>query len=545
MTQEATDALSSILGLDLDGLDDIERADFIDAARRNRVTGAYARRAIRSGDPELAVALAADLARADLDLMRALTAPESVRPPDDLGIDWDALGLASRPGFLAPDDPVAFALRDLEPAKPRAWRELAERRGGQQLPPAGDWLFWLIMAGRGFGKTWTGSNVLAEWAVKEPGDYALVAPTFGDARKICVEGKESGLLLALGDDLVEYNKSDYIVHARGGARIILGSADAPARLRGYNFRGAWIDELASFVNLKELWDEILLPALRIGEFPRSVITTTPKRGNYLLKELLDRADAGDPTVVLTRGRTLDNAANLSSAFMTNIYGRLAGTAAGRQELDGELLEDVEGALVSMPLVEATRIRRAKLVPELRRIVVGVDPAATNSETSDQCGIVVMGIGGPPVGATPRHAGEHLYVLENASLHASPESWARRVLEVAASWGADAIVAERNNGGDMVETMIRMVARAERLPMPRYYGAWASRGKLTRAEPVSGVWQQHRLHIVGAMPLLEDRWTSWVPGRGPSPDELDASVWAACGLMPELSRGGSDEVRIIA
>lgn len=476
----------------------------------------------------------------EADLLRAILGATPSALAD--GVDWSALGLGGPPAFLDSADPVLAALRELEPPRPRAWRATAR---SAQIPPWGDWLFWLILAGRGFGKTFTGANTLAEWAVRTPGDYALVAPTFGDARKICVEEKRSGLLAALADDLVDYNKSDYIVHVRGGSRIVLASADAPDRLRGYNFSGAWLDELASFGNLEEVWGEALLPALRIGRYPRVVITTTPRRGNAVLKELLERHGKGDPMVRVTRGATKDNLANLSEAFVANIYKRYAGTALGRQELEGELLDDVEGALIRGALVEATRILDPDQVPPLRRIVVGVDPSVTSETTSDQCGIVVVGLGDAPVGRPGAVEGDHLYFLEDATLRAQPEAWARRVLEVADEWSADAIVPERNNGGDMVETMIRMVARAEGRRTPRIVPVWASRGKLTRAEPVAGVWQQERAHVVGAWPEYEDCWTGWVPGQGRSPDPLDAGVWGSVNLMPELAVGRRGEVRLIA
>jgi phage terminase large subunit-like protein len=533
---------------DLDPVDAAERAAFLrqvgeDAARLSAATAGVGAYANAGADPAVVADLAASLRAVDPfdDLVEAILGATPGKTLD--GVDWSALGLAGTPGYIAPDDPVLCALRELEPPLPRAWRRRAR---AAQLPPAGvTWMFWLILAGRGFGKTWTGANVLAEWAVNEPGDYALVAPTFGDARKICVEEPESGLLAALGDDLLNYNKSDYVIYVRGGSRIVLASADTPDRLRGYNFRAAWLDELASYPNIQELWDESLLPAVRKGRQPRFIITTTPRRGNPVLKELLRRAEDGDPDVVVTRGRTADNLANLSARFVEAIYKRYKGTKTGRQELDGELLDDVDGALVSSALVEATRIRVADVVPVLRRIVVGVDPAVTSKKTSDRCGIVVVGIGPAPKGMPGIVRGDHLYVLEDATVRGTPEHWARRALEVAEEWGADAIAAETNNGGELVTTMVRMVARAEGLRVPRIIGVWAARGKLTRAEPVAGVWEQGRVHCVGAFPEYEDCWTGWVPGAEESPDPLDAGVWASVQLMPELSIKGGGESRIIA
>lgn len=545
--------------------DDAALADFLkrvaDDAERLAIAatpaGVYA--GVDDGpDPLQVESLVASLnsVDADRDLVHAiLSSQPEVRL---VGVDWmdlarhmatspegDAVAAAATglaPDYLDAADPVLAALRHMEPPPVRKWRSRARPN---QLPPPGDWLNWLILAGRGFGKTWTGANVLAEWAVLNPGDYALVAPTFGDARKICVEEPRSGLLAALGDDLINYNKADFVVHVKGGSRIILASADAPDRLRGYNFSGAWLDELASFKDIETLWGESLQPALRIGRFPRTVITTTPRRGNPVLKELLTAFGKDDPMVRVTRGATRDNFANLSEAFVANIYKRYAGTSLGRQELDGEMLEEVEGALIKPVLVEATRVLDPDEVPPLRRIVVGVDPSGTDKATSDKCGIVVVGIGLPNGAIDSVVHGEHLYFLEDRSLRASPEGWARRVLEVAHEWGADAIVAEKNAGHDMVETMIRMVAKAEQRQIPRIHTVWASKGKATRAEPVAGVWEQRRAHVVGAWPEFEDCWTAWVPGQGSSPDPLDAGVWAACELMPELAIDAPREVRVIA
>jgi len=200
------------------------------------------------------------------------------------------------------------------------------------------------------------------------------------------------------------------------------------------------------------------------------------------------------------------------------------------------------------LLELTRIRDVAHVPELRRIVVGVDPSGSGKASADRCGLVVSGIGSAPVGVDYPDGvveGEHLYFLEDASARLSPERWATRALDLADEWGADTIVAERNMGHDLVETMIRMVARTQKRRCPRIQSVWAARAKQARAEPVVGVWEQFRAHIVGGMPGFEDCWTSWVPGEGgESPDPLDAGVWAACGLMPELALGSATEVRML-
>jgi len=411
-------------------------------------------------------------------------------------------------------------------------------------------MFWVLCAGRGFGKTFSGSNVLVEEALAHVGDYAAIGPTFGDAKKIMAAGP-SGLLVAAGSDVASFNQADYIIFLRNGSRIVLASADVPDRLRGWNLRMAWVDELGSYgPRARELWDAVLLPALRIGEHPRAVITTTPRRGNTVLVDLLARAERGDPTVHVTRGRTADNKANLSDTFVETIYARFAGSALGAQELDGILLEDVPGALVDTELIEVTRVQPDQ-TPELRYVVTGVDPAVSNTEYSDATGIVVVGIGPapsgwqPPSGALMVTGQPHLYLLQDASLKASPEGWARRALQVADDWAAEAIIAESNQGGQMVESTLRMVADGSGLHIPRITLVHASRGKVARAEPMAAAWAQHRVHVVARLPELETEWTTYVQGEtSKSPDRLDASVWAAVGALPQLGMRTPTMVKVL-
>jgi phage terminase large subunit-like protein len=506
--------------------------------------GAYTRAG--ADEPDAAIFAAA------LEFIKSVPARPS---PTDLldppgrrsGVDWDALGVEQVPDWVDEVSPSLAALREIEPRAPRRWRHLARP---SQLPPPGDeWLYWIIVAGRGFGKTWTGSNVLIEWATTVRGDYAVVAPTFGDARKIATEGP-SGLIVALGEDLRTYNKADYVLHLHNGSRIVLASADAPDRLRGYNLSGAWLDELSSFgPGQKDLWDQALLPALRIGRHPRMVVTTTPRRSAVVLRDLLERAKRGDPSVVTTRGSTYENAANLSAAFLREMETRYAGTTTGRQELEGEMLDEVEGALVTAALIESTRVMDGELVPILRRLVVGVDPAVTINDTSDACGIVAVGLGGPPMhgwqGAKAKVEGNHLYFICDSTMRGSPRAWALKAIETAEEWAADAMIVETNQGGDLCTTMLRMVAKENDSKLPRVTSVHASHGKRVRAEPVAGVFEQHRAHIVGALPGLEDGLTSWVPGDLESPNELDAAVWAAVGLMPQLGVKARPPVRVIS
>lgn len=486
----------------------------------------------------------------DADLVNAwMFAPELAPNAPVLSVgDWLG-GLVD----YDPDDAIWAGIQEqaffeLRPAPMRPWRATARE---SQIPPPGRWRHWLIMAGRGWGKTHVGANWLAERALADKGDYAVVAPTLGDAKKICVEG-ESGLLVALGGEggsnIVTYNRSDYVITLVNGSRIILGSADAPQRIRGLNLRAVWCDEVGSWRDAT-VWNEGIKFATRKGD-PRIVITTTPTRGNKILVKLLDRhQDEGGSILgglagntVLTRGNTRENVANLSADWLQEIEEEFAGTELGRQELDGELLHAVPGALITMDIIEQTRLTVEQApIEAFRRIAVAVDPSVSSSEDADECGIVVMGVGPAPLGwvlpkGVPPSLADapHLYLLEDCSIRATPETWARRSLEVAEEWQADVITAEVNNGGDLVSTMTQMVSQRERLKMPHFSKVHAAVGKRTRAEPVGGVWQQHCVHPVGRFKKLEDQWTTWVPGSGmPSPDRLDASVWSGVELMPRL------------
>lgn len=486
---------------------------------------------------------------ADLDAEQAafLATLEAIWAADadtaQVAIDWAELGVAD-PFDLDPF--TRELLASIEPGGVRPWRASAR---STQVPPPGTWMYWLIRAGRGWGKTFTGANVLAEWACEEVGDYAIIAPTFGDAVKICASGP-SGVVRALGEDLDHFNKNEYVLYLRNGSRIVLASADAPDRLRGWNLSGAWADEVGSWRST-DVWDEGLEFALRIGSHPRCVVTTTPRRGSKILLDLDERSADSSGEVVLTRGRMEENIANLNPAVVDMLRRRYEGTTLGRQELDGEQLDEVEGALISGALIEATRVRPED-VPELSRIAIGVDPATTSKEGSDHTGIVVLGIGPapkgwhPPAGKIVLAGTPHLYVLEDLTIKATPETWGRRVLGAADEWEADVICGEVNQGGDLVETTIRLIGTNEALYMPAYHGVSASKGKKARAEPVAGVWEQHRMHIVGHMPALEDQWTDWVPAETKdSPDHIDGHVWGAVELMPELAVKSGTTVRLLS
>jgi phage terminase large subunit-like protein len=343
------------------------------------------------------------------------------------------------------------------PARPRPWHSEARP---SQLPPAGDdWNIWLVLAGRGFGKTRLAAEWLAEQAATHPDmEFAIVAPTWRDCRKVCIEGP-SGLLKALlPGELDSVNASDLTVRLTNGSKIYGYSSDGYERLRGSNLAGAWVDEAAVMPAVSDMFADALMPALRIGENPRIVITTTP-RPIPLLKELVAREDG---SVAVVRGSTWDNAANLSRTALTELRARYEGTRTGRQELEGELLEDIEGALWSREMIEDGRVLKA---PTLARIVVGVDPAVTSGEKSDSTGIVVAG----------RSTDGHLYILEDATMKGTPDQCMRKVADAYKRWHADRVVGEVNNGGDYIGTVLHSVD-----PSVAYSTVRATRGKVVRA-----------------------------------------------------------------
>ncbi len=378
----------------------------------------------------------------------------------------------------------------------------AAQRRPNQTPPDGDWRTWLVLAGRGFGKTRTA----AEWAREEvmagrARRVALVAPTAADVRDVLVEG-ESGLLAVCERYGFRplYEPSKRRLTFPNGAIATTYSADEPDRLRGPQHDLAVCDEVAAW-RRPEAFD-MLQFGLRLGSDPRQIVTTTP-RPVPLLKRLL-----ADPTTAVTRGSTYDNRGNLAPAFLAQIVARYEGTRLGRQELLGEILDDVPGALWTLATIDAHRVAEAPALDTLTRIVIGVDPAASAGEESAETGIVV-------VGRDWRGDG---YVLEDASLRGSPFEWGRAVVAAYDRWRADAIVAEANQGGAMVAATIQAIWDAAPVTLVH-----ASRGKLTRAEPVSALYEQGRVHHVGAFPALEDQMTTY-DGSGASPDRMDALVW---------------------
>ena len=375
-----------------------------------------------------------------------------------------------------------------------------------QLPPEKAWRTWLLMAGRGFGKTRCGAEWVRGRAEAQPtARIALVAPTAADARDVMVEGESGILACCPPGNRPLYEPSKRRLTWPNGAMATTYSADEPDRLRGPQHTDAWADEIAAW-KYPESWD-MLMFGLRLGADPRAVVTTTPKPVK-VVRDLL-KAE----TTEATRGSTYENRDNLAPAFLEQIVAKYEGTRLGRQELAGELLDDVPGALWTRAMVDAARVAHA---PELARVVVAIDPAVTSGEDSDETGIVVAGKG----------ADGRAYVLADRTCRLSPDGWAKRATLAASEFRADRIVAEVNNGGDLVERVIRTVdARAP------YKKVHASRGKRVRAEPVAALYEQGRVSHVGGLPDLEDQMCAFVPeGTDGSPDRVDALVWALTELM---------------
>lgn len=385
-----------------------------------------------------------------------------------------------------------------------------DRARPDQVTPGGDWDTWLILAGRGWGKTRTGAEDAAWFGMGHPESrVAIVAPTAADARDTCIEG-ESGLRGVIpGGMLHAWNRSLGELILTNGSRFKAFSAEEPERLRGPQHHRAWCDELAAW-KYPEAWDQLLF-GLRLGQRPQAVVTTTPKPTS-LIKGLL-----ADPRSHVTRGRTMDNAANLAPSALARLKEKYEGTRLGRQELDAEILGDMPGALWAMSSLDAYRLRS---VPECGRIVVAVDPAATNNPDSDEHGIIVAGLDG-----------QRGVVIEDASLKGTPAEWARRAVSLYRSYSADGIVVEVNQGGDMVSHVLRSVD-----PNVNIIEVRASRGKHVRAEPIAALYEQGRIVHAGAFPDLEGQMTQMtVHGyEGPgSPDRLDAMVWAFTELFPDM------------
>jgi predicted phage terminase large subunit-like protein len=369
----------------------------------------------------------------------------------------------------------------------------------------------MVLAGRGFGKTRLGAEWLAAKAILNDNiRCAIVARTFQDVRQVCVEGV-SGILGILKeyDALDTWNKASGVIELKNGSIIQTFSADSPDSLRGPQFHYAWTDELAAW-QYEDTWNQLQF-GLRLGEHPQTVITTTP-RPTKLIKALIKR-----DTTEVTRGSTFDNAANLSQTALLELQAKYGGTRLGQQELYGAILDDNPGALWRRTSIESARTEEH---PSLTRIVVGVDPAVTSGDDSDSTGIVVAGMS----------ADGHYYVLDDVTLKASPQEWATKAVEVYEKYKADRIVAETNNGGDLVIHLLQQVN-----PSVSTKKVTATRGKQMRAEPIAALYEQGRVHHVGYFTELEDEMCEFEPGiTRNSPDRMDALVWA----LTELSEGSA-------
>lgn len=420
----------------------------------------------------------------------------------------------TRQAFIATltDEEAAVLLYD--------WTEWARP---SQIAPQGEWDGWLILAGRGFGKTRMGAEFIrAEVESGRAKRIGLVGETSADGKDVMVNG-ESGIMACSPPWMKpEFTASSSNGRPKlrwpNGAIATLYDAREPDQLRGPQHDRIWFDELAKYRYADQVFDQAMF-GLRLGDRPRWIATTTP-RPIKLLKMLVLQSG-----VKITRGRSDDNLANLSSAYQRNVIDRYRGTRLGRQELDAELLEDVPGALWSRRSLDECRVDKA---PALVRIVVAVDPAVSSGETANENGIVVCGVA----------EDSRAYVIEDWSLRGSPDEWARKAVAAYRKHDADCIVAECNQGGDMVESIIKSVAD---IPVKLVR---ATRGKYVRAEPISALYEQGRIHHVGSLPELEDQMTSFTPERasdrsdGYSPDRVDALVWGLTELFPDVTTQSS-------
>jgi phage terminase large subunit-like protein len=388
------------------------------------------------------------------------------------------------------------------------------RRPSQAIP-VGAWIVWLILAGRGFGKTRTGAETVREWA-KSFNYVNLIGATADDARDIMIEGESGILAVCPNDERPIYKSSSRSLLWPNGSKSLIFTADEPERLRGKQHQKLWADELAAW-RYAESWDQAMF-GLRLGKNPQAVVTTTP-RPNALVKALIS-----DKTTHVTRGSTYDNQANLAPNFFSKIIAKYEGTRLGRQELNAEILDDNPGALWNHALIEAARV---KDYPDIVRVVIAVDPAVSSNPDSDDVGIGVAGLG----------ADGDVYVLADATVPdalvpvATPNEWGKRVVDTFDKWQADLIVAEVNQGGDLVESNVR--AQRPYVPFKKIH---AKRSKALRAEPVAALYEQGKVHHVGILPKLEDEMCEWNPQdpSAPSPNRVDWLVYAITELLPDVA-----------
>lgn len=391
----------------------------------------------------------------------------------------------------------------------------------EQLPPALaknglPWFIWVIMAGRGFGKNWSGSHWLVdEHCLHGAVSSAIVAATASDLRKNCLEGPSGILNIAPAYFQPNYKASKNVIEWPNGSVTHLYTSEKPNRLRGPNHDRAWCDELSWWRLPEDVW-HMLMFTLRLAN-PKCLITMTP-RPIKIVKEILERSD-----VAVTRGTTYENKKNLDPSFLATVEERYAGTRLGRQELSGELLMDVPGALWNHDLLDLGRVRTNPEEMKLVRRVIGVDPSASSSDQAAEAGIVLAG----------KDAAGHSFTLGDFTMRGSPLQWARKVADIYETWGCNLVVAEKNHGGEMVLQVLKQANPQMAVKLVN-----ASVSKVARAEPIALMYEQGRIHHAGSFPALEDELCTFVPGESTeSPNHLDACVWAHTELMLNSARKG--------
>ncbi len=437
--------------------------------------------------------------------------------------------MRSRLIAFARTERLAAFLADLKPAElaliRSRWPVFAH---DYQLPPPGDWTTWTLLGGRGAGKTragaeWVGGLACgADWLFGDrAARIALVGETFADVRDVMIDGPSGILAATPAGQRPAWQRTRKRLEWPNGAIALAFSAEDPEALRGPQFDAAWVDEVGKWKQADAAWD-MLQFGLRLGGRPRQLVTTTP-RPTPLVKRLI-----ADPRGALTRARTAQNAFNLAPAFLDAVVGRYAGTRLGRQELDGELVEDRPDALWTRAMIEAGREEAA---PPLVRVVVAVDPPATSSRQADACGLVAAGIDEAGI----------VHVLADATASGlRPAGWAEAAIALYRRHEADALVIEVNQGGEMATAIL-----TETDPTVPVAAVRATRGKYLRAEPVAALYEQGRVRHRGSFPALEDEMCDFGPGglsTGRSPDRLDALVWAVTHLA--LTPKGRPRVRAL-
>jgi phage terminase large subunit-like protein len=434
-------------------------------------------------------------------------------------LDIGGLSRAEQIALLPADERNAFIKSLTKPQLrylPYAWFDFWARP--KQFFPSleDDWHTLLICAGRGFGKTRSGAEDV-RYLISEK-NYrwiSIVGRTAADVRDVMIEGQSGLLSVFPPHQRPHYEPSKRRITFHTGAIGTTFSADEPDQMRGPQSDLAWCDELAAW-RYAESWDQVNF-GNRLGDRPIKIVTTTP-RPTLIMRELI-----GDHQVIKVTGSTYENARNLAPSALAYLKKKYEGTTLGQQELDAKLLTDTPGALWKRRVIDALRVIEP---PPMKRIVVAIDPSATSHEDSSETGIIVAGLG----------INDHGYVLEDVTLRGSPTEWATQAIAAYHKYTADRIIAEVNNGGDMVETVIRSVNKSVSFSQVR-----ASRGKATRAEPVSALYEQGLVHHLGAFAELEDQMVTWVTGEK-SPDRMDALVWAISELM--IDEPGEDNEPVI-